>query len=265
RKEAEDEIRYKNEILSAINTITTLLLTKNNKEEIFDSSFNQIAKVINADRFYFFENDFKTNLLSQKFEWVKREQLAEIDNEQLQNFPHDVFPELIFKLLKKESYNSIVSEIEEGNFKTILLEQSIKSILVIPLFYQERFIGFIGFDDCINERMWTQTEIQTLTTLASNIATTLIRIENEKNLIENQEKTKYKNAVLNLISKYTNILIQKNNIDEFFDESLAQFITHINSDRICFYAFENENFSVNQIFEWFKEGNILNIRNPKFQ
>ena len=265
RKEAEDEIRYKNEILSAINTITTLLLTKNNKEDIFDNYFNQIAKVVNADRFYFFENDNHTNLLSQKFEWAKRSELVEIDNDQLQNFPHDVFPELLFKLLKKEAYNSVVSEINDGSFKSILIEQSIKSILVIPLFYHDRFLGFIGFDDCTNERIWTETEIQTLTTLASNIATTLIRIENEKSLLDNQEKTKYKNGVLNLISKYTNILIQKNNIDDFFDDVLAQFISHIKSDRICFYTFDQESFSVTQVFEWFKEGNILNIYNPKFE
>ena len=60
-------------------------------------------------------------------------------------------------------------------------------------------------------------------------------------------------------------MIQKNNINEFFDESLADLIISINSDRICFYEFIKDTNTVNQRFEWFKKDNILNINNPKFQ
>lgn len=265
RKDAENEIRYKNEILSAINGATSELLNKKNIEDIFDKTFDKIAEVIDADRFYYFENDRKTSLVSQKFEWTKKSNLKEINNPDLQNLPHETFPEFMTHLMKKEPYKAVVSKIKENNLRELLESQSIKSILVIPLFYEDVFYGFIGFDDCTNEREWSDAELQTLKTLGSNLATTIIRIENENTLLENQEKTNYKNNVLDLVSTYTNYLIQKESIDEFFDKSLSYFTTLINSDRICLYTFNQEKETVNQIFEWFKEGNVLNIHNPKFQ
>lgn len=265
RKEAEDEIRYKNEILSAINTATTKLLTKNNIEGVFNETLCKVAEVIKADRFYFFENNLETNLLSQKFEWTSTPDLAEINNPFLQNISHDSCKDLIDQILQDKPYNIIVTNIKDEEFRKSLQEQKIKSILVIPLIYQQTFYGYIGFDDCTNERVWSEIEIQTLKTLAANIATTLIRIDNESRLLETQKKTKYKNDVLAHLSKYTNILIQKNNINDFFDESLGELIKVINSDRICFYEFIKDTNIVNQRFEWFKEGNVLNINNPDFQ
>ncbi|WP_221259152.1 PAS domain S-box protein [Flavobacterium okayamense] len=265
RKEAEDEIRYKNEILSAINEATTELLTKNNLEDVFNDTLCKVAKVINADRFYYFENNQQTNLLSQKFEWVKKTDLAEINNPKLQNIRLDLLPNFIEQLLKAVPYNSIVSNIKDEELKEILEEQKIKSILIIPLIYQQKFYGYIGFDDCTNERIWSNTEIQTLKTLATNISTTIIRIENESKLYENQQRTNYKNEVLAHLSKYTNKLIQKNNINDFFDDSLAELTRVINSDRICFYEFIKESNVVNQRFEWFKKDNILKINNPEYQ
>lgn len=265
RKEAEKETSYKNEILSAINLATNDLLTKNKIEDIFNDSLCQVAKVIKADRFYYFENNSTSKLLSQKFEWTSKEELSERNNPALQNIPYESCNELIDEILQNKPFNISVNEVKDDNFRKILQQQQIKSILIIPLIYQETFYGYIGFDDCTTGRIWSETEIQTLKTLASNISTTIIRLENEVSLKENQEKTKYKNEVLALVSKYTNQLIQKNNIDDFFDETLAEFTKTVNSDRICLYTFNAEEKFVNQVFEWFAFDNTLNINNPKFQ
>jgi PAS domain S-box-containing protein len=64
------------------------------------------------------------------------------------------------------------------------------SILIIPLFYKDTFLGFIGFDDCKKERIWKEEEINILRTLANNIATTIIRIKNENAIQESEEKFK---------------------------------------------------------------------------
>lgn len=68
-----------------------------------------------------------------------------------------------------------------------------------------------------------------------------------------------------LISNYTSKLIQKTHIEDFYDESLANLTKLINSDRICLYTYHENNKSVNQVFEWFKKDNILNVQNPFFQ
>lgn len=265
RRDAENEIRYKNEILSAINLATTDLLTKNNIEDVFNDSLCQVAKVIKADRFYYFENNSITKQLSHKFEWVSREELSEKNNPDLQNIPYENCLELIDEILQNKPFNKLVHDIKDEDFKKVFEQQQIKSVLVIPLIYQQTFYGYIGFDDCTNERIWTETEIQTLKTLASNLATTIIRIENEDTLKESQKKTKYKNDVLALISRFTSKLIQKNSINDFYDKSLSELTLLINSDRICFYTYNKERQTVSQVFEWLKEDNLLINRNPDYQ
>ena len=188
RKEAEDQIIYKNQILTAIAKITTNLISKKDPNQIFDKSLSIIAKTVNANRFYFFENNITTNLINQKFEWTSSADLIELNNPELQNISHDTYPEFIDSLLNKKVYKSIISEMDKGKFREILEQQAVKSILIIPLFYQDLFLGFIGFDDCEKERNWEEEEINILKTLANNISTTLIRLKNEKAMEESEEK-----------------------------------------------------------------------------
>ena len=188
RKNAENQIIYKNEILTAIANVTSNLLIHKDKDDIFDVSIEQIGKVLKVDRLYYFENDIKTNLMSQRFEWVSETDLAEIDNPLLQNIPHEEFADFMQIILNKKPYLNLTKNVPESNFKDLLIDQNIVSILIIPLFDKETFIGFIGFDDCKNERIWTDEEINILLTLANNIASTIIRINNEKAIAESEEK-----------------------------------------------------------------------------
>ncbi|AWM13393.1 hypothetical protein DI487_05645 [Flavobacterium sediminis] len=190
RKEAESQIIYKNKILTAIAEVTSKLLVKKEYNQILDSSVEVIAKTLNVNRLYYFENDLNSNLLSQKFEWVSSPELAEINNPDLQNVPHNTFPTLMRKLLKNENFEAIVQELEPSNLKEILLAQQIKSILIIPLFYKSTFFGFLGFDDCYVERKWSSEEMNILRTLANNISATIARINNERIIKENEDKFK---------------------------------------------------------------------------
>lgn len=188
RKKAEDQIIYKNEILTAMANVTSNLLVHKNKDHIFDASIEQIGKVLKVDRLYYFENNPKTNLVSQRFEWASETDLAEIDNPFLQNIPQNEFADFMQIILNKKPYINLIKNIPDGNFKDILISQRIVSILIIPLFDKENFLGFIGFDDCKNERIWTDEEISILVTLANNISSTIIRINNEKAIAESEEK-----------------------------------------------------------------------------
>ena len=190
RREAENQIFYKNEILTTISKITSSLIRKKDLNQIFDKSLSLIAKTVNTNRFYYFENNTATNLLSQKFEWTSDDNLIEINNPNLQDVPHDSFPEFMEKLLEKKTYKSIVKNIKEESTRKLLESQNIKSVLIIPLFYQEIFLGFIGFDDCEKERIWREEEITILKTLANNISSTIIRLKNEKSLEESESKFK---------------------------------------------------------------------------
>jgi PAS domain S-box-containing protein len=188
RKKAEELIVYKSEILASIAKTTEKLLRSNSLNEIFKESMSYIGEATKVDRLYYFENDISNNLMSQRLEWTSREELKEIDNPELQNIPHDLYPEFITELLKGKPYQNRVKDIAEGNFRQILEEQKILSILILPIFIKKTFYGFIGFDDCTTERIWGSDEINILQTFTNNIALTIERINNEKTIKENEEK-----------------------------------------------------------------------------
>jgi PAS domain S-box-containing protein len=190
RKKAEELIVYKSELLTSIAKTTEKLLQTKDINDVFSNSISYIGEATKVDRLYYFENNIKTNLLSQIFEWTSKDELREIDNPELQNIPHDAFPELLEEILSNRPYLSIVKDIPEGDFKTILEEQSILSILILPLFVKDIFHGFIGFDDCTTERVWNTDEINILQTLTNNISATIERIHNEKAIKESEEKFK---------------------------------------------------------------------------
>ncbi|CAM3508404.1 Signal transduction histidine kinase [Flavobacterium saliperosum S13] len=188
RKTAEELIIYKSEILSSIAKTTEKLLKSNSLNEIFQESMGYIGEATKVDRLYYFENDPATNLLSQRLEWTSKEELKEIDNPDLQNIPHDLYPEFMNVLLQNKPYQTMVKEINEGNFKAILQEQNILSILILPIFIKQTFHGFIGFDDCTSERIWGSDEINILQTFTNNIASTIERINSERTIKESEEK-----------------------------------------------------------------------------
>ncbi len=190
RKKAEELIIYKSDLLTSITKTTEVLLQTTNENKVFEDPLKYVGEATKVDRVYYFKNDLNTNLLSQVYEWTSKESLKEIDNPELQNIPHEAFPEFMEVIVKNKPYLSIVNELPDGNFKTILQEQSILSILILPIFIKKVFYGFLGFDDCTSERVWNSDEINILQTLTNNISVTIDRIQSENIIKESEEKFK---------------------------------------------------------------------------
>lgn len=97
-------------------------------------------------------------------------------------------PDLIEQLKNNTPYIEIVDQIKEHNTRLILDKQQIKSILILPIFVQNNFYGFIGFDDCKSPREWSIDEINILVTFANNVQAAIERILIEKSTKESEEK-----------------------------------------------------------------------------
>ena len=185
---AEKTLYYKSEMLGAITEITNKFLSESNIDKTFDKTLEIIGKVANADRAYYFTNNHLAKTVSQKYEWVNKNIKAEIDNNVLQDIPHDLFANFVDILYHNEEYNFIVNNLDEGWYKKTLVDQGILSILILPIFVKNQFYSFIGFDDCTTERIWSDDEINILKTLANNIAVSIERSINENIIIDSEEK-----------------------------------------------------------------------------
>jgi PAS domain S-box-containing protein len=158
-----------------------------------DEVFGLVGTATGVDRVYYFENhtDPATGelLSSQRIEWAQDRVEPFIDSPELQNLPMSIFREFFDPLEIGEPLNLIVRLIEDDNLKALLSGQQIKSILVLPIYAEGNFHGFIGFDDCTREKEWTTDEISSLQILASHISHLI-----EKNEVRNLLAKTYRQA-----------------------------------------------------------------------
>lgn len=190
RKEAEELLAYKSEILSVINKNTEKILVSKNTSEIFEKTLHSIGKVIEADKISFFENDSKANVVSQKYRWLKESNSLSKPNANLQNIPHSRIQDFLHLLLDNKPYNNIVREIENPELRNLFSANGIRSILILPVFIKNNFYGLMTFDDSTKERIWSEDEITILQSLINNIASAIERNINEAIINESEEKFK---------------------------------------------------------------------------
>ncbi|MDD5150205.1 MAG: PAS domain S-box protein [Flavobacterium sp.] len=183
---AEKKLKYKSDLLSAMTLCTEKFLSSKSINEMFIATYEIMGKATKADHIFYYELDFNTKLFSQKFKWSKEGIPSQITK--LRKFSYENFKEIVANAKNKKSFKSITSQLEDSFFKELLIANEIKSILIIPIFLDNVFSGFIGFDDCSKEKKWSEDEINILQTLANNITSVLERNRNETILNESQEK-----------------------------------------------------------------------------
>ena len=160
-KMAQKEIKFHRDTLQTIVYILNELITENNFNQAVENSFKKIVSILDIDRVYIFKNhNIEDKLVcSQKYEFVKENISSELDNPDLQNILYD---EAGLKRWKELFLNNQCIEGLVKNFpdkeKAILEVQDIKSILVIPIWDKNELWGFVGFDDCTQERKWHKLE-----------------------------------------------------------------------------------------------------------
>ncbi|WP_417610201.1 PAS domain-containing protein [Owenweeksia hongkongensis] len=169
RYEKEQKIETQKEYLKVIGFINQLLLKSEDWLESLSTSFKIVGETLDIDRIYFFQNNLENKTTSQRMVWSHANIKSQINNSELQNIPLSQFLLFMEPLQKKRRFEAIVDNLPSSSTKDILLQQNIKSILVLPLFIHDIFYGFIGFDDCERERKFSEDEFQLLYALTSNL------------------------------------------------------------------------------------------------
>ncbi|MFN3693533.1 MAG: PAS domain S-box protein, partial [Ignavibacterium sp.] len=197
RKRTESEKNRLNELLSAVSKAQSHLLTKKDLYFSVQLALTEIGKAVEADRVYIFENHYDSKhekvLMSQRYEWCSERAIPQIDNTELMNLPYDpLYQRWYDELSHGGNIFGLIKDFPESE-KPTLESQNIKSILVVPIFVSGRFWGFIGFDDCHSERIWTESEISVLNAIASSIGGVFQRRSIEDALRKSEEK--YRNFI----------------------------------------------------------------------
>lgn len=164
------------------------------KEKFFETSLQGVVESLGknsgVDRCYIFQNETENNIIKlyYRYEWCTDGISPEIDNPNLNGLTYDEFPGIYDLLIGDQPFNRIVSNMPEGDLlKELLTYQQIQTILILPIVVDSSLWGWIGFDDCHQEKEWLLEEIYTLHSVAKNIGLRIAQERTNKNLQETLE------------------------------------------------------------------------------
>lgn len=183
RLETEAGLNRREALLEAVSLAAETFLRPGGWPGEVDRALAGIGRAAEASRVYIFENrmlETGEGSTSQRHEWCCDPSLAQADNTDLQDvgFNDPAFARWAKVLGARGSIHGLVRDFPAAE-RELLGSQGILSILVVPIFVEDRWWGFIGFDECRAERVWDQGEQRILETSARILAASIERLEAE--------------------------------------------------------------------------------------
>lgn len=166
-------------LLFGISNANNHLLKENSIDDALNLCIAAIGKSQDIDRCYIFKNETENEDLKlyYVYEWCNEGVDAYLGNPDLSGISYDEFPGLYNTLNKDEPLYGLVKESDNKLFRETMEMQGIRSYLFTPIFSENKFWGWIGYDDCKTEKKWAKEEVYVLHTVAKNIG---IRLNQDK-------------------------------------------------------------------------------------
>ena len=209
-------IQQRDDMLQAVNQISTILLQSEIDAFIANlwHCMGMMARIANADRVYIWKNHYKDNELccTQLYEWSEGAEPQQGNEYTVDIVYGESIPDWEKRLSRGHCINGLVRDLSARE-QAQLSPQGIVSILVVPVFVQDYFWGFVGFDDCHNERVFSENEESVLRSASLLIANAILRNEMTANIRENAARMEA------VISNYTGVIwsVDKDNVITLFD------------------------------------------------
>ena len=162
-KQTQETLEQKQRMLYAVNNVASLLLNSDIEtfEDALFQSMEMVAEAVEVDRVYIWKNytdDTDGQLYcTQIYEWS-----GTAEPQQGKAFTFGIpyrnhLSRWERDMLEGKCINDMVRDMPPEE-QELLLPQDIVSVLAVPVFIKDRFWGFVGFDDCRNERVFTADE-----------------------------------------------------------------------------------------------------------
>ena len=197
RAKEERKVATREAYLRTVISVQQQLIHVQGHELPYDKILERLGLVTHADRILVFENHSHTEgvFAEQEALWQSTcEEQKRQNRERIpQNFSYVThFPRWWNILSKGNCISASISELPKSE-REIVGEQRILALLALPLMMNERFLGFIRFDNCRNTTRWDTAEIELLqgTAAALSLAwehrSSLQRIQQQDTRIEEQQ------------------------------------------------------------------------------
>ncbi len=195
----ETEPRF---LLQAVADALTILLEPGSFAAATTDFLGCLGSAVGVDRAYYFENITGSPTLScsQRCEWVRDGISRELHNPVLQNIRYDEMLPGILDVLLEGTTVPILTRESRSPLREILEAQDVLSLALMPVHSHGEFIGFIGFDDCVTERVWKHEELEALRAAAAGLGGAIMRHKMEESMsARTEELTMSRRVALSLM------------------------------------------------------------------
>jgi PAS domain S-box-containing protein len=190
-KLAEEKLGRRDAILVALAGSTRRCLEVTSLDETMRGMLQELGRATDVSRVYVFENhvsDDGTLMTSQRHEWAAPGITTQTENPDTKNFPWLAggmgrWAEI---LKKGDAVRGLVEDFPPSE-QEILAPQGILSIVAVPIFVEQAWWGFIGFDECSTERVWSTAETEALKAAAATLGAIIQRKRMEEALRRSEE------------------------------------------------------------------------------
>ena len=189
-KVADVMLQRRDRLLAAANDAANVLLMATSRD--FDQSVLEVLHILGSvtkvDRVYVWKNEWFDGEMytTQVYEWSPNVPPQQGNEYTVRVKAQDAIPDWEECLTAGECINGIVRNMSPAE-QAQLTPQGIVSILVAPVMFRGQFWGFIGFDDCRNERTWSGTEVGILKSIGMLIASAVQRKQAEADLMQERQ------------------------------------------------------------------------------
>lgn len=185
RYRLESALAYRGRILDAVARAGNLLLSFSGEREAIDGALEILGRTADVDRVFLFEahSDPESGMpaASLRYEWTREGISKQIDKPLFQNMSFDLLPRWRALLLKGEPVMGRIRDFPEEE-RRYLEPELVRATIVFPILISGWPWGFVGFDDCREERVWNAEEQALLSVAARSIGGAIARQRLEQKL-----------------------------------------------------------------------------------
>jgi PAS domain S-box-containing protein len=185
---AQEKLKKKDQLLYAVSQATHLLLSNTDLNQAIASGIEILGTKTLVDRVYVFKNKFEEEtgnwFTSIIHEWNAGGRESRLDNPRMVNLNFKTIEPIVRPLREQRPFVSYRWKETDEWLLNIFERNPVEATLSIPIFVNDFFWGFVGFDEFTKDKEWTDGEFSILQSFASSLGAAIQRKKIEDELVQ---------------------------------------------------------------------------------
>ncbi len=186
-----EALLQRDRILQSVRYAAEQFLSTFRWDDVIQEVLARIGEAATVSRVYVFENHTDENgalSSSRRFEWVAGGIQPQMNNPTLQNLSWSQFgPTHWLHRLRSSECISVAESNWTPSERALLEPQGIRSLLLIPIRVESAWWGFLGLDECNEDREWTEAQTDSLRAAADMLGAAVTRQRTQDAMVRAKE------------------------------------------------------------------------------